>query len=109
MHSATPHSSRIHMPVIAMDAWIHGSVYMCFPDGNVEHYCGDYLAASGWFTTALPRAGIASSGTADTFLKASDLIEVEVSHQVSVLAGQSCSRLLRDMTIMITKSPRIPY
>ena len=34
---------------------------------------GDYLEASGW-TTALTQVGVASSGTADSFLKASHLI-----------------------------------
>jgi hypothetical protein len=34
--------------------------------------CGNYLEGSGW-TSALTQAGIASSGTADSFLKASHL------------------------------------
>ena len=46
---------------------------------------GDYLEASGW-TTALNQAGIASSGTADSFLKASHLTRTTHAHQLSVLA-----------------------
>jgi hypothetical protein len=46
---------------------------------------GDYLEVSGC-TTALTEAGIASSGTADSFLKASHLTRTSHAHQVSVLA-----------------------
>jgi hypothetical protein len=46
---------------------------------------GNYLEVSGW-TTALTEAGIASSGTADSFLKASHLTRTRHAHQVSVLA-----------------------
>ena len=46
---------------------------------------GDYLEASGW-TTALTQAGIASFGTADSFLKAAHLTRTRHAHQVSVLA-----------------------
>ena len=46
---------------------------------------GDYLEASGW-TTALTQAGVASSGTADSFLKASHLSRTRQSHQISALA-----------------------
>ena len=46
---------------------------------------GDYLEASGW-TTALTEAGIASTGTADSFLKASHLTRTRHAHQVSALA-----------------------
>ncbi len=46
---------------------------------------GDYLEASGW-TTALTQAGIASSGTADSFLKAAHLTRTRHAHQVSALA-----------------------
>ena len=44
---------------------------------------GDYLADSGW-TTALTEAGIASSGTADSFLKSSHLARTRHAHQVTV-------------------------
>ena len=46
---------------------------------------GDYLEASGW-TTALTQAGVASSGTADSFLKASHLSRTRRGHQISALA-----------------------
>ena len=46
---------------------------------------GDYLEASGW-TTALTQAGVASSGTADSFLKASHLSRIRQGHQISALA-----------------------
>ena len=45
----------------------------------------DVLEASGW-TTALTEAGIASSGTADSILKASHLTMTRHAHQVSALA-----------------------
>ena len=46
---------------------------------------GDYLESSGW-TAALIQAGIASSGTADSFLKAAHLTRTRHAHQVSALA-----------------------
>ena len=46
---------------------------------------GDYLGGSGW-TNALTEAGIASSGTADSFLKASHLTRTRHAHQVTALA-----------------------
>ena len=46
---------------------------------------GDYVMASGW-TTALTQAGIASSGTADSLLKATHLTRTRHAHQVSALA-----------------------
>ena len=46
---------------------------------------GDYLEGSGW-TTALTDAGIASSGTADSFLKSSHLTRTRHAHQVTALA-----------------------
>ena len=46
---------------------------------------GDYLEASGW-TNALNQAGIASSGTANSFLTASHLTKTRHAHQVSALA-----------------------
>ena len=46
---------------------------------------GDYLEASGW-ATALIQVDIASSGVADSFLKASHLTRTRHAHQVSVLA-----------------------
>ena len=46
---------------------------------------GNYLEASGW-ATALTQAGVASSGTADSFLKASHLSRTRRGHQISALA-----------------------
>ena len=45
---------------------------------------GDYLEGSGW-TNALTEAGIASSGTSDSFLKASHLTRTRHAHQVTAL------------------------
>ncbi len=46
---------------------------------------GDYLEGSGW-TNALTQAAVASSGTADSFLKATHLTRTRHAHQVSALA-----------------------
>ena len=46
---------------------------------------GNYLEGSGW-TSALTQAGIASTGTADSFLKASHLTRTRHAHQVTALA-----------------------
>ena len=46
---------------------------------------GDYLEGSGWIN-ALTQAGIASSGTANSFLKASHLTRTRHAHQVTALA-----------------------
>ena len=46
---------------------------------------GDYLDGSGW-RNALVQAGIASSGTADSFLKVSHLTRTRHAHQVTALA-----------------------
>ena len=45
---------------------------------------GDYLDSSGW-TIALHQAGVASSGTADSFLSAAHLTRTRHGHQVSAL------------------------
>ncbi len=83
---------------------------------------GDYLELSGW-TTALTQAGIASSGTADSFLKAAHLTRTRHAHQVSALA---LSKLQQDAFLqtegphdestqeawrkdMIAKSPTFQY
>ena len=47
--------------------------------------CGDLLEDSGW-TTALAEAGIASSGTAESFLKVTHVTRTRHAHQVTVLA-----------------------
>ena len=46
---------------------------------------GDFLEDAGW-TVALTDAGIASSGTADSFLKATHLTRTRHAHQVMMLA-----------------------
>ena len=46
---------------------------------------GDYLEGSGW-TSALTQAGIATSGTADAFLKVSHLTRTRHAHQVTTVA-----------------------
>ena len=46
---------------------------------------GDYLYGSGW-VTATTQAGIASAGTAESFLEASPLMRTRYAHQVNVLA-----------------------
>ena len=45
---------------------------------------GDYLSNSGW-TAALTQAGIASSGTADSFLHCCHLTRTRRAHQVSAV------------------------
>ena len=46
---------------------------------------GDYLDSSGW-TAAIVKAGITTSGTADSFLRCSHLTRTRHMHQVSALA-----------------------
>ena len=46
---------------------------------------GDYLEGSGW-AAALTQAGVASSGTADSFFKASHLMRTRYAHEVSAVA-----------------------
>lgn len=46
---------------------------------------GDYLEGSGW-TAALTQAGVASSGTADSFLNCSHITRTRQAHQISTLA-----------------------
>ena len=48
------------------------------------HLVGDLLDGSGW-TTALCESGVASSGTAESFLRASHLTKTRHSHQVTLL------------------------
>lgn len=57
--------------------------------------CGDLLEASGW-TTALIDSGVASSGTADSFLKVSHLTRTRHVHQVTALV---LSKLQQDAFI----------
>ena len=46
---------------------------------------GDYLACSGW-TTALADAGVATSGTADSFLKSSHVTRTRHAHTITSVA-----------------------
>ena len=62
---------------------------------------GDLLDSSGW-TTALCEAGIATSGTADSFLKASHLTRTRHSHQVTLLA---LSKLQHEASIWAMSLP----
>ena len=54
-------------------------------DMAIWNTLGDYLDISGW-TTALTQAGVASSGTADSFLSVAHLTRTRHGHQVSELA-----------------------
>lgn len=47
--------------------------------------CGDLLEDSGW-TTVIADSGVASAGTADSFLKVSHLTRTRHAHQVTALA-----------------------
>ena len=47
--------------------------------------CGDLLALSDW-TTVLTKAGIAPSGTSDSFLKVAHLTKTRCTHQVTAAA-----------------------
>ena len=83
---------------------------------------GDYLEGSGW-TSVLTQAGITSSGTADSFLKAAHLTRTRHAHQISVLSLANlqndpflkCDVLHNDTTKeiwqknMIKKSPTFQY
>ena len=53
--------------------------------------CGDLLEDSGW-TATLAEAGIASSGTAESFLKVTHLTRTRHAHQVTVLALHKLQR-----------------
>ena len=53
--------------------------------------CGDLLESSGW-ASALTEAQIASSGTADSFLKVTHLTRTRHAHQVAALALYNLER-----------------
>ena len=57
--------------------------------------CGDLLAASRW-TTALTEAGIASSGTSDSFLKVVHLTKTRRAHQITEAALYKFQQCLPD-------------
>lgn len=104
-HQATEFLNPGQIPVTAFDVPLYAlakQVQWKWPDTHGEdkyvvmlgglhvemaiwNTLGDFLENSGW-TAALTQAGIASSGTADSFLKAAHLTRTRHSHQVSVLA-----------------------
>ena len=53
---------------------------------------GNYLADSGW-TVALSEAGIASSGTVESFLKVSHLTRTRHAHQITIAALSKLQRV----------------
>ena len=71
---------------------------------------GDLLDSSGW-TAALVQAGVASSGTADSFLKAAHLTRTRRAHQVTasslylllVDAYSECNKEISSTTISLEK------
>lgn len=104
-HRATEFLNPGQIPVTAFDAPLYAlakQVQWKWPDTHGEdkyvvmlgglhiemaiwNTLGDYLEDSGW-TIALTQAGIASSGTADSFLKAAHLTRTRHGHQVCALA-----------------------
>ena len=101
---ATEYLNPEQIPVIAFDAplyslakfiqwrWsdTHGEdkIIVMFGGLHIEmamwNTYGDYLEDSGW-TNALTQAGVASPGTADSYLKASHLTRTRYAHQVTAL------------------------
>ena len=72
------------------------SVHVVMMDGlHIEmtlwNTLGDILESSGW-TTALTEAEVATSGTADSFLKASHLTRTRHAHQVTLLTLQKLQK-----------------
>lgn len=59
---------------------------------------GDFLEGPGW-TVALTDSGVASSGTADSFLNATHLTRTRHAHQVTLLA---LAKLQRDACKIIS-------
>ena len=105
LHWATEFLNPGQIPVVAFDAPLYALakfIQWNWPDTHGEqkfiamfgglhiemamwNTYGDYLEGSGW-TNALTQASIASSGTADSFLKASHLTRTRHAHQVTALA-----------------------
>ena len=77
--------------------WVHGESkhVVMFGGLHIEmalwSVCGDLLEDSGW-TATLAEAGIASSGTAESFLKVTHLTRTRHAHQVTVLALHKLQR-----------------
>ena len=62
---------------------------------------GDVLDGSGW-TTALTQAEVASSGTADSYLKAAHLTRTRHAHQVTLLT----LHILQKEAFMLSEGPK---
>ena len=111
LQSITAHINPGQIPVMAFDqplfalakfvqwCWLdtHGEerYIVMFGGLHIEmalwNTLGDLLECSGW-TTALYEADVASSGTADSFLKASHLTRTRYAHQVTALALEKLQR-----------------
>ena len=105
LQSITTHLNTGQIPVMAFDQplfTLAKFVQWCWPETHGESHfivlfgglhiemalwntLGDLLECSGW-TTALCEADVASSGTADSFLKVSHLTRTRHAHQVTALA-----------------------
>ena len=105
VRDAVHHLNPCQVPVIAMDQplyaiakriqWTistsHGEDKMVIMFGGLHiemaalKLLGDLLAGSGW-TSALVDAGIATSGTADSFIKVSHVTKTRHAHQVNAAA-----------------------
>ena len=69
---------------------------------------GDILEASGW-TAALTEAEIASSGTADSFLKVSHLTRTRHAQQVTLLTLETCLTVDQMILLNMKKGSLIFY
>lgn len=115
---ATEYLNPGQIPVLAVDAplyalakftqwkWphTHGAFIVMMGGLHIEMAIwktfGDYLEGSGW-TCALAEAGIATSGTADSFLSASHVTKTRHSHQVTALALEK----LQEDAFLLTEGP----
>ena len=68
-----------HEKVASLSMEKHGNFEMCIWDT-----IGDFLDGSDW-TSALCEAGIATTGTADSILKASHLTRTRRAHQITAV------------------------
>ena len=102
VQSAIEHLNPGQLPVLAMDQPLYAlakEIQWSFPGTHGEHrflimmgglhiemaafkLLGDWLNGSGW-TNAITEAGLASSGVADSFLRASHLTRTRHAHQVT--------------------------
>lgn len=103
IQKAVAHLNPNQIPVVAFDQPLYAiakKIQWCWPDtfGDKEFIImfgglhieltalkalGKWLDGSGWIA-AITQAGIASSGTADSFLKASHITKTRHAHQVTV-------------------------